>query len=157
MYKHIIATLMCVMMLSSWVYAEEHNAQQALPGPPEQPPQVFKPAKPETPVFPKPTFRVQVRPHGTIFQVNKRLTCNDTDVVENAIKNIYKEVPLTLGLVRNQMGVAKMVTILYVNPKTKAYTIVEHAINGISCIITSGQEFSYKYNYDIFDQGSRVN
>lgn len=157
MYKHIIAILLCVIMFSSWVYAEEHNIQRVPLGPPEQPPQVSKPVKPETPAFPKPMFRVQARPHGTIFQVNKRLECNDTDVMENAIENIYKEIPLTFGLVRNRMGAATMITILYVNPKTKAYTIVEHASSGVSCIITSGQEFSYKYNYDIFDQGSRVN
>jgi hypothetical protein len=110
--------------------------------------------KPSTPAFPTPGMQ---RPHGAMFQMTKRLTCNDTDVVENAMKNIYNESPLTLGLVRNSMGVATMATIIYVNPKTRSYSIVEHSISGISCIITSGFEFDYKYNYDIFDQGSRVN
>ena len=137
-----MATLLCVIVFSSWVYAEEHNIQK-------EPPILEKPS---TPAFPTPRFQ---RPHGTVFQMNKRLTCNDTDVVENAMENVYKEIPITMGLVRNQMGVATMATIVYVNPKTRAYSIVEHSISGISCILTSGYEFNYHYDYDIFDQGSR--
>ena len=46
------------------------------------------------------------RPYGQIFQMVKYLTCNDTPVVKNYLKNKYGEEPFTYGMNYNMMGLS---------------------------------------------------
>ena len=80
------------------------------------------------------------RPYGAIFQMSKRVRCNDTPVVEKFITEGYKEIPLTIGVLRNKMAIITNIFMVYVHPKTRAFSIVEHAATGISCILAEGTE-----------------
>ena len=78
------------------------------------------------------------RPYGAIFQMNKRITCNDTVVIEKFITEGYKEIPFTIGVAKNKMAIITNIFMVYVHPKTRAFSIVEHAATGISCILAEG-------------------
>lgn len=138
MYKLIAAIVMCLWVLPISAYAEQHNKEV----PAESESEVTKPATPPIPAVP----RNSGRPYGMIFPMTKTLECNDTGVLTNAMENIYKEAPMMMGLVRNKHGMAQMIMVLYVNPQSRAYTIVEHSVSGMSCILTSGHEFDYHYD-----------
>ena len=60
-----------------------------------------------------------------------------------------------MGQIRNAMGVTTMITMLYVNKQTRAFSIIEHTVNGISCILTSGHELDYIYDYDWLNPSGR--
>lgn len=87
-----------------------------------------------------PAVRQEGRPYGAIFQMSKRVRCNDTPVVEKFITEGYKEIPLTIGVLRNKMAIITNIFMVYVHPKTRAFSIVEHAATGISCILAEGTE-----------------
>jgi len=78
------------------------------------------------------------RPYGAIFQMNKRITCNDTVVIEKFITEGYKEIPFTIGVAKNKMAIITNIFMVYVHPKTRAFNIGEHAATGISCILAEG-------------------
>lgn len=135
MYKLIAATVMCLCLFPISVYADQHDKESpALP--------LDKMAKPETPPIPA-VPENSGRPYGMIFPMTKNIQCNDTQVVENAMEHIYNEAPMMLGMVRNKHGMAQMIMVLYVNPQSRSYTIVEHSVSGVSCLLTSGHEFDY--------------
>ena len=90
-------------------------------------------------VTPKPS--VGGVPYGTIFQLQKPVTCNDTAVIQNFIQNLNGMVPITMGTDRNQMGVIKSLVQLYANPATENFVIVEHFAIKKSCIIFQGHDF----------------
>ena len=83
------------------------------------------------------------RPYGQIFQMVKYLTCNDTPVVKNYLKNKYGEEPFTYGMNYNMMGVSTMLTVMYVNPLSRTFSVVENSATGLSCIVGQGVFFDY--------------
>ena len=91
------------------------------------------------------------RPYGAIFQMNKRITCNDTVVIEKFITEGYKEIPFTIGVAKNKMAIITNIFMVYVHPKTRAFSIVEHASTGISCILAEGTELEFMNDPNIFD------
>lgn len=138
MYKLIATMVLCLCLLPVNAYADQHDKESpALP-----PDKMAKPGTPPIPPIPKNSGR----PYGMIFPMNKNIQCNDTPVVENAMKHIYKEDPMMMGMVRNQHGMAQMIMVLYVNPQSRSYTIIEHSVSGVSCLLTSGFEFDYHYD-----------
>ena len=94
-------------------------------------------------VVPKvaPPRPITVMPYGTIFQLNKPITCNDTPVIKNFIENINGMVPITIGTDKNQMGVITSLVQLYANPITDTFVVVEHFAIAKSCIIFQGDNF----------------
>ena len=80
-------------------------------------------------------------PYGTIFMLNKPITCNDTPVIKNFIENINGMIPITIGTDKNQMGVITSLIQLYVNPLSDIFAIVEHFAIAKSCIIFQGDNF----------------
>ena len=95
-------------------------------------------------VVPKvaPPRPITVMPYGTIFQLNKPITCNDTPVIKNFIENINGMVPITIGTDKNPMGVITSLVQLYANPITEKFVIVEHFVISKSCIIFQGHDFN---------------
>ena len=87
-----------------------------------------------------PVVRRGQRPYGAIFKLPKQVTCNDTPVVEKFITEGYKEIPFTIGVAKNKMAVVTTIFMVYVHPKTRAFSIVEHSSTGISCILAEGTE-----------------
>ncbi len=83
------------------------------------------------------------RPFGAIVRGQKSVTCNDTEVLEKFITETYQEIPFTIGMVKNKMGVVTNVFMLYVHPKTKAFSFVEHAATGMSCILAEGLDLDF--------------
>ena len=83
------------------------------------------------------------RPYGQIFQMVKYLTCNDTPVVKNYLKNKYGEEPFTYGMNYNMMGISTMLTVMYVNPLSRTFSVVENSATGLSCIVGQGVFFDY--------------
>ena len=82
-----------------------------------------------------------VPPYGTIFMLNKPITCNDTPVIKNFIENINGMMPITIGTDKNQMGVITSLVQLYANPITDTFVVVEHFAIAKSCIIFQGDNF----------------
>ena len=133
------------------------------PPPPEEPSeeQTSPPNITETPIEepaaetpPKkvpPVVQRGQRPYGAIFQMNKRVTCNDTVVVEKFITEGYQEIPLTIGVVKNKMAVVTTIFMVYVHPRTRAFSIVEHSATGISCILAEGIELELMGDSNIID------
>ena len=87
-----------------------------------------------------PVVRRGQRPYGAIFKLPKQVTCNDTPVVEKFITEGYKEIPFTIGVARNKMAIITNIFMVYVHPRTRAFSIVEHSSTGISCILAEGTE-----------------
>ena len=98
-----------------------------------------------------PVARQQGRPYGSIFQMSKRVTCNDTVVIEKFVTEGYQEIPFTIGVVRNKMAIITNVFMVYVHPKTRAFTIVEHAATGMSCILAEGSELQFLVDPSTFN------
>ena len=118
--------------------AEESEEQTSPPTVTETP--LEAPAAENPPEKIPPVVRREGRPYGAIFQMPKRVTCNDTVVIEKFITEGYKEIPFTIGVVRNKMAIVTNVFMVYVHPRTRAFSIVEHAATGISCILAEGTE-----------------
>ena len=146
---NIFMAIIAIMLFSATVstHAQEivssNQELVVLRPPPKESPeeQTSPPTVTETP--PKeipPVVRQQGRPYGAIFQMPKRVTCNDTVVIEKFITEGYKEIPFTIGVVRNKMAIVTNVFMVYVHPRTRAFSIVEHAATGISCILAEGTE-----------------
>jgi hypothetical protein len=95
-------------------------------GPPAPPPKIMQPKE---------------RPYGQIFQMMKPMSCNDTKVIKDFIKGSANEDPLAYGLNYNYMGYPNVLTTLYINPQMQTFSIVEHAANGLSCILGQGLAF----------------
>ena len=122
------------------------------PPPPEEPSEEQTEPAAETP--PKkvpPVVQRGQRPYGAIFQMNKRVTCNDTVVVEKYVTEGYEEIPFSLGVVRNRMAIITNIFMMYVNPKSGGFTIVEHASTGISCILAEGSELQFLVDPSTFN------
>jgi len=82
-----------------------------------------------------------VPPYGTIFMLNKPITCNDTPVIKNFIENMNGMIPITIGVDKNPMGVITSLIQLYTNPTTYTFAVVEHFAIKKSCIIFQGHDF----------------
>ena len=80
-------------------------------------------------------------PYGTIFKINRPISCNDTDIVRNYIQNLSGMIPVTMGTKKNEMGAITSLIQLYVSPQNKTFTIVEHFAFRKSCIIFQGYDF----------------
>ena len=81
-------------------------------------------------------------PYGTIFTMNKPVTCNDTPILKNYIQNMNGMVPITIGTDRNRMGGVSSLVQIYTNPITDDFAIVEHFATEKSCIIFQGYDFN---------------
>ena len=139
---------MAIFVIFFVIHVMVVHAESAEPNVQEKPNVQMPPTKPPNPpIMIPPGFKKQ-RPYGQIFPIRKQLTCNDTEVVQLAAKHQYKEEPIMMGQIRNAMGVTTMITMLYVNKQTGSFSIIEHTVNGISCILTSGHELNYIYDYD---------
>ena len=153
----IIMAIIAIMLFSATAstHAQENvSSNQELvvlrPPPPEEkseeqtPPPIVTVTPLEAPAAETPPEKVPPvvnrgqRPYGAIFQMNKRITCNDTPVVEKFITEGYKEIPFTIGVAKNKMAIITNIFMVYVHPKTRAFSIVEHAATGISCILAEG-------------------
>lgn len=119
MLKYVLFVMLCLAILPVPVYGQEETL----------PPQTM----------PQP----QDRSFGQVYQMMKPMTCNDTEVVENYILHKFGEKPFTYGLNYNIMGAANILTVVYVNPQSRSFSIVEHGAMGQSCIL--GQGLSYEY------------
>ena len=80
-------------------------------------------------------------PYGTIFTMNKPVTCNDTSILKNYIQNMNGMIPITMGTNKNRMGAIQTIVQLYANPITEKFAIVEHFAFLKSCIILQGHDF----------------
>ena len=129
MFKYILIMLLCLGGCATPVEGQEPNNQteNIIPSPPQ--------------VVPPPEGIQPGRPHGQIFTMHKVMQCNDSEVVENYIKNKFGQLPYTWGLNYNQMGIATMLTVIYVNPQTRTFSIIEHNTQKLSCILGTGQSF----------------
>ena len=132
MFKYISVMLLCLSGCATPVVGQELNqppvTQEIIP-----PPTVVQPRVPGT----------KDRPHGQIFTAHKPMQCNDTDVVENYVKNKFGQVPFTWGLNYNPMGSPNLITIIYINPMTRSFSVVEHNVHKVSCIVNTGESFGY--------------
>ena len=102
-----------------------------------------EPTEKIVPVVPKVTLpRVAgAIPYGTIFELKKPVTCNDTPVIKNFIENMNGMIPITIGVDKNPMGVITSLIQLYTNPTTYTFAVVEHFAIKKSCIIFQGHDF----------------
>ena len=112
---------------------------------------VKKPVAETPPEKSLPVIRRGQRPYGAIFKLPKQVTCNDTPVVEKFITEGYKEIPFTIGVVKNKMAVVTTIFMVYVHPRTRAFSIVEHSATGISCILAEGIELELMGDSNIID------
>ena len=145
MFKYISIMLLCLGGCATPIEGQELNKlpnQEVIPVPP-----VVQPKMPVLPNAP--------RPHGQIFTAHKPMQCNDTDVIENYIKNKFGQVPFTWGLNYNPMGAPNLMTIIYINPMTRTFSVVEHNVHKVSCIVNTGESFGYMD--DTLLQGGRLN
>ena len=132
MLKYILVMIVCLV-----VYVTPVKGQEV---PPEVPPNLqLPPGQSTMPEIESPNGR----PYGQIFQMVKYLTCNDTPVVKNYLKNKFGEQPFTYGMNYNMMGVSSMITVMYVNPLSRTYSVVENSASGLSCIVGQGVFFDY--------------
>ena len=70
----------------------------------------------------------------TAVQIDKTVTCSTLKNVVEQLSGIYKEEP-------NWNGVGEYSKyIMFVNPKTQAWTLVEYSDNGVACIIGTGEK-----------------
>ena len=99
-----------------------------------------------------PGARQGQRPFGAIVRGQKSVTCNDTEVLEKFITETYQEIPFTIGMVKNKMGVVTNVFMLYVHPKTNAFSFVEHAATGMSCILAEGVNLEFLITPNLEEQ-----
>lgn len=131
MFKYILIMLLCLGGCVTPVEGQAPNNQQEsiVPTLPQvvAPPEGIQPG----------------RSHGQIFTMHKAMQCNDSEVVKNYIKNKFGQFPYTWGLNYNQMGVATMLTVIYINPRTRTFSIIEHNTQKLSCILGSGQSFDF--------------
>jgi len=114
--------------------------------------QVSPPTVPPPPFKVPPGARQGERPFGAIVRGQKSVTCNDTEVLEKFITETYQEIPFTIGMVKNKMGVVTNVFMLYVHPKTKAFSFVEHAATGMSCILAEGVNLEFLITPNLEEQ-----
>ena len=126
MLKYIVGMIVCLVVYVTPVKGQE-------------PPNLEIPEQSTMPEIQSPNGR----PYGQIFQMVKYLTCNDTPVVKNYLKNKFGEQPFTYGMNYNMMGVSSMITVMYVNPMSRTYSVVENSASGLSCIVGQGVFFDY--------------
>jgi hypothetical protein len=67
-------------------------------------------------------------------QLDKTVTCSTLKMVVEQLSGIYKEEPHWNGV-----G-AYSKYIMFVNPNTQAWTLVEYSDNGMACIIGTGEK-----------------
>jgi hypothetical protein len=65
--------------------------------------------------------------------MDKTVTCSTLKNVVEQLSGIYKEEPNWTG------AGAYSKYIMFVNPNTQAWTLVEYSDNGVACIIGSGE------------------
>ena len=124
MFKYLIIIMLCLGGCTA--AAQETPLPQDNPKVENDPPIIQSP---------------QGRGYGQIFQMMKPMMCNDTAVVENYIHNRFGEKELAYGLNFNQMGMQSMLTVFYLNPTSRTFSIVEHSAGGLSCILGQGVTF----------------
>lgn len=70
----------------------------------------------------------------TAVQIDKPVTCSTLKHVVEQLSGIYKEEP-------HWNGVGEFSKyIMFVNPETRSWTLVEYRENGIACIIGTGEK-----------------
>ena len=132
MLKYILVMMVCLVVYSTPIKGQEEKMiPPNLPG--------IQDRVPTMPEIQEPMGR----PYGQIFQMMKQMMCNDTEVVNSYIKDKFCEQPYTYGLNNNMKGVSSMMTIVYVNPMSRTFSIVEHSAAGMSCILGQGMTFEY--------------
>ena len=67
-------------------------------------------------------------------QLNKPVTCNTFNIVTEELSKTYKEEPNWTG------NGTYTKYIMFVDPKTQSWTLVEYSDNGIACIIGTGEQ-----------------
>ena len=66
-------------------------------------------------------------------QLDKTVTCSTLKMIVEQLTGIYKEEPHWSGVS------AYSKYIMFVNPETRAWTLVEYSDNGVACIIGTGE------------------
>ena len=66
-------------------------------------------------------------------EIDKTVTCSTLKAVVEQLSGIYKEEPHWTGV----SPYSKY--IMFVNPATRAWTLVEYSDNGVACIIGTGE------------------
>ena len=137
MIKSTIFSLLCFLLISSGISQADDDApfdDHTLKLVPSQPPQ----AK---------TLQNR-RAYGQPFLATKKIICNDSKVIYNFLKNKPKpQVPIFFGLIKNEHGVATMMTQIFIGKNNKSFSIIESNSVGISCIISSGGEYDIMPHY----------
>ena len=108
------------------------------------PEKTIEPPKAEIPVSPQ---RQAQRPYGMPVQIPISVICNDSKVIHSYIKEQHGEMVVAYGFKETKMNIAQIVVQIYVNPKTRKFTIVQHGIKGISCVILNGTDFDINFKY----------
>jgi len=86
------------------------------------------------------------RPYGTVFWVKKSMMCNDTPVVVDYMLTNFGQTSTDFGLLlKDPMGNYGMLAAVYVNPRTRTFSIVEQAARGVSCIVSAGEMWTTQY------------
>ena len=134
MIKSTIFSLLCFLLISSGIsYASTSQAPKIVQGPIQSP-------RTEAPQ--------NRRTYGQPFLATKKIICNDSKVIYNFLKNKPKpQVPIFFGLIKNEHGVATMMTQIFIGKNNKSFSIIESNSVGISCIISSGGEYDIMPHY----------
>lgn len=77
-----------------------------------------------------------------IVQFPTRLVCADYETIKKNIEK-FKEIPFVTMESYREIGntVVATTTVMFVNPKTKTYTLVEELNEDLYCIISLGENF----------------
>ena len=66
-----------------------------------------------------------------------QVVCSSLAQLESMLKE-YSEIPLTRGLVTRENTTSSLV--IFVNPETQSFTVVEKTPNGLYCVLALGQK-----------------
>ena len=85
----------------------------------------------------------KVRPYGAPFTTTITIMCNDTDIITKFLLDKKGQYPITVGLIHDQNGVARMMPQVYANPQTRTWTWINHTSSTppVSCLIFKGEDF----------------
>lgn len=87
-------------------------------------------------IYASPSFSQRIPSVTTVVELN----CISGLDLLNSLKE-YTEIPLIRGL--SIRGSSTQAFVLYVNPMTKSWTLVEKTENNFYCILSAGESFEY--------------
>lgn len=77
-------------------------------------------------------------------QIDTKISCTSYEILNEVLEK-YGEIPFVSMTAYRVVGSGRVVAhpaIMFVNPKTKSYTIVEKFSDALYCIVSTGEELS---------------